>query len=183
MTLFLVFPHLLSGVFLAVPLWIFFVPLLVLTVLGVRFRHRPRIRTACAAIALLISLLAIPFVAVQGYYRMQADESLESAFGVPIGSAVVARYRFEPGFLDSLEYWKLRNVDPNTCGRIVSTNNLVRIEPDGLRSPADFGGSPSWWPKSMSGFSVFQGEDRYGGCKEIWISQGGSVAYLFCFLE
>jgi hypothetical protein len=177
MTLFLVFPHLLSGVFLAVPLWIFFVPLLVLTVLGVRFRHRPRIRTACAAIALATAILAIPFVAVQGYYRMQADERLESEFGVPIAPAIVARYRFEPGFLDSLEYWKLRNVDPNMCRQIIAKNNLTEASSGSTHN------GPSWWPKSSSGYLVFQGEDRHGGGKEIWISTAGSVTYLLCLLQ
>jgi len=176
-------PTMLTALFLAVPLWIFFVPLFILISSCIKFRHRAKIRTACAVLALLIALLAIPFVAVQGYCRLEADERLESEFGVPISPAIVARYRFEPGFLDSLEYWKLRNVDPNTCGQIVSRNNLARIEPGGQCLPAGFAGSPSWWPKSTSGFSVFQGEDRHGGSKEIWISQGGSVAYLFCFLE
>lgn len=173
----------LTALLLAVPLWVFVVPLLILIVFCIKFRHRARIRTVCAVLALLIALLAIPFLAVQGYYRMEADESLESAFGVPVGPAVVTRYRFEPGFLDSLEYWKLRNVDPNTCRQIVSKNSLARIDPEGPRLPGGFAGSPSWWPKSMDDFSVFYGEDRLGGNKEMWISADESVAYLFCFLE
>jgi len=167
----------LIALFLAVPLWVFFVPLFILISIYIKFRRRTTVRTVCAVIALLISLLAIPFVAVQGYYRMEADERLESEFGVPVSPFIVTRYRFEPGFLDSVEYWKLRNLDPNTCRQIISKNGMTEAYPGHTYS------GPSWWPKSSSGYSVFERTDRDGGSKEIWIPNEGSSVYLFCFLE
>jgi Na+-transporting NADH:ubiquinone oxidoreductase subunit NqrB len=60
---------------------------------------------------------------------------------------------------------------------------LTQIAADSLFSPGSVQGSPSWWPRSTRGYSVFEGQDDQGGGLEVWIPQDGPTVYLYRFLE
>ncbi|MEN6427656.1 MAG: hypothetical protein ABFE13_20060 [Phycisphaerales bacterium] len=170
MTIFL--PHIITIVLQSTPLWIFCVPLVVLALACVRFRRRAGIRNACAVVGLFVTLASIPFVAAQVSLRLEADERLEARFGVPIASKRIARFRLDSGLLDSMEYWKLTNVDPTDYQQIIKKNNLTEANPTRSFS------RPRWWPKSDAGYSVFRGDDGELGDREVWVSADKSTVYL-----
>jgi len=171
-------------VLLSIPLWVFFVPILVLaSVCGV-FWRRTRFRNVCLAIVLLITVVSIPFVAVQALSRMDAERRLQSEFGVTFEPCTVAEYRLVPaGLGDTVEFWRLESADPNDYMQVISKNKLTKIAADSLFPPASMSDRPSWWPRSTQGYSVFDGQDSEGGGMEVWLPQDGSTVYLWRFLE
>ncbi len=170
-------------ILLCVPLSIFFVPLLILTLGGVWFWRRVTLRNTCIVFGLLIALMSIPFVAVRVSFRMDAKERLKWEFDMPVVSGRVAKYRFEPGGLDTVEFWKLKNANSDDYMQIVSKHSLTRISEDKLFPPASVAWGPWWWPRSTQGYLAFEGQDNEGGSREVWIAQDGSSVYLFRFLE
>jgi len=175
MTIFL--PHIIAIVLQTTPLWIFYVPLVLLALACVRFRRRAGIRNACVVVGLFVTLASIPFIAAQVSLRLEADERLEARFGVAIAPGRIAKFRLDPGLMDSVEYWKLRNVDPNACLEIIKKNNLMET------NPALSSSRPRWWPKSDAGYLVFRGDDGQLGDREVWISADQSTVYLSRLLQ
>lgn len=180
----LIWLYIIRVILLWTPLWIFFIPLLILALTCVGFWRRARFRNACAVIGVLIALVSIPFVAVQISLRMDAGKRLEWLFGVAIDPNRVAKYRFElAGLGDTIEFWKLENVDSDECMQIVSKHNLTEVSDDKLFPPGSVGCGPWWWPRSTEGYAVFEGPDREGGSREVWVPRNGGSMYLFRFLE
>jgi hypothetical protein len=176
--------YILIVAFLCTPLWVFLVPLLILATMCVAFWKRTKIRRTCVAIGLLVGFVSLPFVIVQAVFGMDPDERLESGFDVAIGHDTIAKYRFKPaGLGDTLEFWKLRKGNVAACEQITRKHHLKPIASDKLFPPGSVGYGPWWWPRSTQGYSVFEGGDDFGGSMEVWISQDGSCAYLYRFLE
>jgi hypothetical protein len=175
MTIFL--PCIITIVLQTTPLWIFYVPLVILALASVRFRRRAGIRNTCVVVGSFVTLVSIPFVATQVSLRLEADERLEARFGVAVASEKIVRFRLDSGLLDSVEYWKLRNVDPNACLQIIQKNNLTEA------NPAQSSSRPRWWPKSDAGYLVFTGDDGRLGNREVWVSADKSTMYLSRLLQ
>lgn len=176
--------YILTIVLLCTPLWVFLVPFLVLATICVAFWKRTRIRNICGAVGLSVAFVSLPFVMVQVAFWTDPHERLESRFDVTIGRDRIAKYRFKPaGLGDTLEFWRLRKGGVAICEQIVRKHGLKPITSDKLFPPGSVGYGPWWWPSSTQGYSVFEGDDDFGGSMEVWISQDGSRAYLYRFLE
>ncbi len=176
--------YILTVILLSIPFWIFPIPLLILALACVRFWRWVRFRNACAAIGLLVALISIPFGVVQASFHMDAGKRVESGFGLAIDPNRVAKYRFEPaGLGDTIEFWKLKNVNADDYMQIVSKHNLTEVSADRAFSPASMRDGPRWWPRSTQGYTVFEGLDCQGGSMEVWIPENGGGVYLRRFLE
>ena len=136
-----------------VSLSVFWLPLIVLVVVGGLCRERPVVRNACIIGSVLILLVAIPAAAIHVVFVPTGDERLATYFGDVIEGNHVARYRFGLVALGETEdYWKLKNVDPNSCRRIIEEHGLEMIPADKPYSPQSRRGAPWWWPKSVKGY-------------------------------
>lgn len=168
-----------------IPLWVFLIPFVILTAVCVRFWERANLRNTCIVGSALVVLAAIPVSVVQSVFPPpRGGTRLAMHFRSVIGADSIARYRYQlVGFGDTDEYWKLKNIDPNDCQRIVLKHNLKIISDDRSYSPGSLLGAPWWWPGSTKGYSVFEGDDGLLGSIEIWISKDISRVYLFKFTE
>jgi len=93
----------------------------------------------------------------------------------------VVRHRFKlAGLGDTEDYWKLKYIDANDCQQII---RQYRLEPIRHDRPSSFMDRPWWWPRSTDTYAVYQGDDGYGGCIELWIQKTSSSVYLFKFME
>jgi len=170
--------------FMVILLGLLFVPILILASVCGFFGRRTGRRNTYAAIALLIAVVSVPFVAAWALCRMDPEKRLKFGFGVTFEPCKVAKYRHrQAGFEDTVEFWKLKYADPADCMQVISNYDLTQIAADSLFSPGSIVGCPSWWPRSTQGYSVFHGWDSQGGGMEVWVPQNGSTVYLFRFLE
>ncbi len=148
------------------------------------FRRQTGRRNAYVAVALLIALVSVPLVATWALFREDPEERLKFGFGVTFEPCKVAKYRHEQARLeDTVEFWKLKYANPADYTKVISECNLTQIAADSSFFPGSMQGSPSWWPRSTQGYSVFHGSDSQGGGMEVWVPQNGSTVYLYRFLE
>ena len=177
--------YILIIILLYTPLWIFAIPLLILAATSIGFWRRKRLRNACAALAFLVGLMAVPFVIVQAAFYTSPTERIESGFGVAVDRSSIAKYQFKlAGLGDTVEFWRLRKCNAGVCEQIIHKHGLEMIGSDKTYLPGSVVLShPWWWPRSTQGYSIFQGNDSEGGSMEVWISQDGSRFYLYRFLE
>jgi len=160
------------------------VPILILASVCGFFGRQTGHRNTYVAIALLIVVVSIPFVAVWALSRMDPKERLVFGFGVTFEPCKVAKYRNElAGWGDTLEFWKLKYANSADYMQVISKYDLTQMAGDSAFPPPSMQGSPSWWPRSMQGYSVFHGADSEGGGMEVWVPQNGSTVYLYRFLE
>jgi len=169
---------------MSIPLWAFWVPLVVLLVLCARCWKRPVIRNVCIVGSTLILLGAIPASVMHLACEPRGDRRLATAFGKVAGPNRIRRYRFHRAGLEiTKDYWQLKNVDPNRCLHIVEEHGLEMTSVDESHSLRSRPGAPWWWPKSTKGYSVFEGDTGKRGKAEMWISKDSSRVYLFKFTE
>jgi hypothetical protein len=167
-----------------IPLWIFFIPLFIVTTMCVRFWSRVRFRMLCIVCDILIFMAALVVLLVQLAIVPPGDERLAMNFGNIISADEIARYQFYfAGLGDTTEYWKLKNVARGGCQEVIDAHNLRMVPNDKLSSPMSLTSAPWWWPRSMEGFAVYEADDGYGGSTELWIRKKGGVVYLFRFIE
>ena len=167
--------------FIVILLGLLSVPILMLaSVCGFLGRQTGR-RNTYVAIALLIAVVSVPLVAAWALCRMDPEKRLRFGFGVTFEPCKVAKYRHrQAGFEDTVEFWKLAYANRADCMQVISNHNLTQFS---TSPPAGMPGSPSWWPTSTHGYSVFEGPDDQGGSMEVWIPQSGSTVYLQRFME
>lgn len=164
-----------------IPVWVYLVPLIILTIICIRFWKRKVLRSACIVLCLLI---AIPFLWIQVYIRLGGDSRFESNFGNAISTNSIAKYRyFIAGFLETEEYWKLNKIDTNKCQQIILELHLEKRASNSVFPPGSIGEAPWWWPKSTEAYSIFEGDDGQLGSIEIWIPTHGSSVYFYKFTD
>jgi hypothetical protein len=141
-------------------------------------------RNTYVAIALLITVVSVPFAATWALCRMDPEKRLKFGFGVTFEPCKVAKYRHtQAGFEDTVEFWKLKYANPTDCTQVISNHSLTRMAADSTLSPGSMVGCPSWWPKSTQDYWVYEGQDDQGGGMEVWVPHNGSTVYLYRFLE
>ncbi|MBN2128001.1 MAG: hypothetical protein JW741_00825 [Sedimentisphaerales bacterium] len=174
----------LIGILMTLPLWVFWFPLIVLLVVCMLCRERAIVRNACIVCSVLILMIAIPASVVHLAFMPDGDSRLRTYFGNVIQPDSITRYRFQlAGLGETKDYWKLKNVDPNRCQRIIEKHSLEMAFHDKPFSPRSRAGAPWWWPNSTKGYSVFASDDGQLSRIEIWIWKDSSRVYLFKFTE
>jgi hypothetical protein len=112
--------------------------------------------------------------------KVDGRERINMYFGGLINPNNVVKYKFEGAWGDTVDYWKLKNIDANACQLIIRNFNFKPIQDNDLMSVT---GSPRWWPKSEDSYLIYENSDEDGGREELWIPKEGSNAYIFKFVE
>jgi|GEM_PF-1370827 len=170
---------------LLIPLWFFLVPPVIVTIVCVFIWKRQALRNTLIVMGIVMCvIIEIPLLGLHMFFSATAGDGrtrLNSHFGSVIDPDSVARHRFKiAGLGDTDDFWKLKHIDVNSCQQIIQKFNLKPIQHDRLFSLMN---RPWWWPKSVGPYSVYQGDDGYGGSIELWISKEGYSVYLFKFTE
>ena len=175
--LFLIYMFILFLTF--IPVWVSLIPLVLLTIVCVRFWKQVAIRNVCIVIGILI---AIPFVGKQVFDPTGGMINLKIHFGYSITADSIVHYRCRlAGLGDTMDFWEL-NTDTNNYQKIIKKFSLKKRAHDRLSSPGSLMNAPSWWPKSPEAYSIFEGEHRFDYI-EIWIPTHGDSVYLYKFTE
>jgi len=170
---------------LLIPLWFFLIPPIIVTIICVVIWKREALRNTIIVIGLIwFVLIEIPSLGLHMFFYAAAGNGktrLNTHFGNVINPDSIARHRFRiAGLGDTDDFWKLKHIDDNNCQQIIQKFNLKLIQHD---RPSSLMNRPWWWLKSIGPYSVYQGDDGYGGSIELWISKEGSTVYLFKFTE
>ena len=162
-----------------IPVWVSLIPLILLTIVCVRFWKQVAIRNVCIVIGILI---AIPFLGKQVFDPTVGRIRLKTHFGRSITADSIVHYRFRlAGLGDTMDFWEF-NTDTNNCQKIIKKFGLKKRAHDRLSPPGSLMNAPSWWPKSPEAYSIFEGSNVYHHI-ELWIPTHGYSVYLYKFTE